>query len=99
MVAEFGDRARYADENFGDSEKARRAGVTEYPAVFVEDELVAGPADFVDWGHGEPGRYLPWQEPQSHRRFQADLRRAIRRHLGIPEPAPADDEAPEPPAP
>jgi hypothetical protein len=99
VVAEFGERARYADEDFGTSEKARRAGVEEYPAVFVDDELVAGPDDFVDWSGGGPGRYVPWREPERHRRFQADLRRAVRRHLGLLEEERAGEADPPPPPP
>jgi thiol-disulfide isomerase/thioredoxin len=81
VVGEFGDRARYADEDFGESALAERFGVKEYPAVFVDDALVARPQDFVAWIPDQPGRYTPWAEPASHRRFQDDLRRAIELRL------------------
>jgi len=33
-------------ENYGESELAKRFGVTRYPAIFVDDVLVATPNDF-----------------------------------------------------
>lgn len=77
MVAEYGGRVRYADENFGDSELAERHGVKEYPAVFVDDELFAAPQEFHPWAAGLAGRYHPWRSPESHRRFQDELRKAL----------------------
>jgi thiol-disulfide isomerase/thioredoxin len=71
---------RLSVENYGDSELARRFGVTRYPAVFVDDVLVAKPKDFGFYGKGEgggDGRYTPWRDAQSHARFQADLARMI----------------------
>jgi thiol-disulfide isomerase/thioredoxin len=81
VVADLGDRARYADEDFGASPLAERFGVDQYPAVFVDDALVARPQDFHAWDPDAPGRYMPWAEPASHRRFQEDLRRAIELRL------------------
>jgi hypothetical protein len=77
VVAEYGERVRYADEDFGDSELAERHGVKEYPAVFVNDELIAAPQEFHPWAAGLAGRYHPWAAPESHRRFQDDLRKAL----------------------
>ncbi|HSL83845.1 MAG TPA: hypothetical protein VLF66_13800 [Thermoanaerobaculia bacterium] len=88
VVAELGDRVRYADEDFGASELARRHDVKEYPAVFVDDELFARPQDFHAWAKGLSGRYHPWSEPESHRRFQEDLRRAVRKRLEAKEAPP-----------
>ncbi len=67
-------------ENFGDSELADRFGVERYPAIFVNEVLIARPKDFGFYGEtgsqGQ-GRYTPWLEEASHRRFQQDLRRAV----------------------
>jgi thiol-disulfide isomerase/thioredoxin len=67
-------------ENYGESVLAERFGVTRYPAVFIEDVLVAKPKDFGFYGKGEgkdEGRYTPWKDPKSHARFKADLARMI----------------------
>ena len=55
--------------------------MTRYPAIFVDDVLVATPRDFGFYGRGEgkgDGRYTPWKSAGSHERFRADLGRAIR---------------------
>src|SRR5262249_37782714 len=78
VVAEFGGRARFVSENYGDSKLAQRFGVTHYPAIFVDDVLVATPADFGFYGKGEAqegGRYAPLKSAEAHDRFRADLRR------------------------
>lgn len=67
-------------ENYGDSELATRFGVTRYPAIFVDDILVATPKDFGFYGKGEgenAGRYAPWRDARSHERFRADLARMV----------------------
>jgi cytochrome c biogenesis protein CcmG/thiol:disulfide interchange protein DsbE len=65
-------------ENFGASKLAERFGVTRYPAVFVEDVLVARPNDFGFFGRGEKsGRYTPWRNARSQAKFKADLTRMI----------------------
>jgi thiol-disulfide isomerase/thioredoxin len=69
------------EENYGDSKLARRFGVTRYPAIFVDDILVATPNDFGFYGKEESetgGRYAPLQSAQSHERFRGDLSRMIR---------------------
>ena len=56
-------------ENYGSSELAKRYGVTRYPAIFVNDILVAKPKDFGFYGKGEgggDGRYTPWKDPKSY---------------------------------
>lgn len=71
-------------ENYGDSELATRFGVTRYPAIFVDDILVATPKDFGFYGKGEgenAGRYAPWKNAASHERFRADLTRMLREVL------------------
>jgi thiol-disulfide isomerase/thioredoxin len=80
VVQDFGGRARFVEENYGASELARRFGVTRYPAVFVDDVLVATPKDFGFYGKGEgagDGRYTPWKSAASHQRFRDDLARMI----------------------
>ena len=67
-------------ENYGDSKLAKRFGVTHYPAIFVEDVLVATPSDFGFYGKGEAqegGRYAPLKSAAAHDRFRADLTRMI----------------------
>jgi thiol-disulfide isomerase/thioredoxin len=79
-VQELGGRASFVVENYGDSELARRYGVTRYPAIFVDDVLVATPKDFGFLGEGEGsarGRYAPLHSAEAHQRFRADLLRAI----------------------
>ena len=80
MVQEFGGRVAFASENYGESELARRNGVTRYPAIFVDDVLVATPKDFGFYGTGEgkgQGRYTPLKSVESHERFRADLTRML----------------------
>jgi thiol-disulfide isomerase/thioredoxin len=79
-VAGFGGQARFVSENYGDSKLAKRFGVTRYPAIFVDDVLVATPKDFGFYGKGEgsgEGRYAPLKSAASHERFRADLSRMI----------------------
>lgn len=77
VVKEYGGRVRYVDNNYGDSQLAERFGVEHYPAVFVDDALVARPQDFHLWDDSGKGRYTPWKDAASHARFQEDLRRMI----------------------
>jgi thiol-disulfide isomerase/thioredoxin len=80
VVAESGGTARFVVENYGDSELAKRFGVTRYPAIFVDDVLVAKPKDFGFYGKGEgagDGRYTPLKSAASHDRLRADLTRMI----------------------
>ena len=80
MVQGFGGRARFVSENYGDSELAKRFGVTRYPAIFVGDVLVATPNDFGFYGKdekGEGGRYAPLKSAAAHDRLRGDLTRMI----------------------
>lgn len=80
MVQEFGGRVRFVSENYGASDLAKRFGVRRYPAIFVDDVLVATPKDFGFYGKGEgsgDGRYTPWRSAESHERFRSDLRRMV----------------------
>jgi thiol-disulfide isomerase/thioredoxin len=54
--------------------------VTRYPAIFVDDVLVATPNDFGFYGKAEgprSGRYAPLKSTASHERFRTDLTRMI----------------------
>ena len=54
--------------------------MTRYPAIFVDDVLVATPNDFGFYGRGEKeegGRYSPLKSAAAHQRFRADLTRMI----------------------
>lgn len=67
-------------ENHGQSELAKRFGVDRYPAIFVDDVLVATPSDFGFYGKvkgAAQGRYAPVKSAASHERFRADLSRMI----------------------
>jgi len=80
VVQEFGDKVHFVEENYGDSERAARLGVRRYPAIFVDDVIVATPKDFGFYGKGEgegDGRYAPLKSEASHTRFRADLARVI----------------------
>jgi thiol-disulfide isomerase/thioredoxin len=78
VVAKYAGKARFVSENFGASPLADRFGVTRYPAVFVDDVLVARPRDFGFVGHGEStGRYTPWRDASSQAKFKADLSRMV----------------------
>ena len=79
-MREFGGKVRFVEENYGSSERAARLGVKRYPAIFVEDVIVATPKDFGFYGKGEgegDGRYAPLKSEASHRRFRADLSKVI----------------------
>jgi thiol-disulfide isomerase/thioredoxin len=77
----MGGTVRFVVENYGDSALAKRFGVKRYPAIFVDDVLVATPKDFGFYGTGEgkaEGRYAPLKSAASHERFRADLARMLR---------------------
>jgi cytochrome c biogenesis protein CcmG, thiol:disulfide interchange protein DsbE len=79
-VQEFNGGARFVEENYGESELARRFGVRRYPAIFVNDVLVATPKDFGFYGSGEGdnnGRYAPIRGAASQTKFRADLSKVI----------------------
>jgi len=55
--------------------------VKRYPAIFVDEILVATPKDFGWYGKGEgegEGRYAPLKSAQSHERFRGDLSKILR---------------------
>jgi thiol-disulfide isomerase/thioredoxin len=65
-------------ENFGDSKLADRFGVKGYPAIFLDEVLIAAPRDFGYFGEKEgTGRYAPWRNADNQAKFKADLTRMI----------------------
>ena len=78
-MAKYQGKVKFVNQNFGSSSLAKRFGVQRYPAVFVEDVLIARPRDFGFFGESEKdGRYTPWvRNPQNQAKFKADLTRMI----------------------
>ena len=74
MVHGYGDRAEFVEENFSESLLAKKFGIKFYPAVFVNEVLIAKPSDFFG---NQTGRYIPWREPKNQEKFRADLTRMI----------------------
>jgi thiol-disulfide isomerase/thioredoxin len=78
VAAKYPGRVTFVSENFGGSKLADRYGVKGYPAVFVDDVLVAVPRDFGYFGEVEgTGRYAPWKNADNQAKFKADLTRMI----------------------
>jgi thiol-disulfide isomerase/thioredoxin len=78
VAAKYPGRVTFVSENFGGSKLADRYGVKGYPAVFVDDVLVAVPRDFGYFGEKEgTGRYAPWRSADNQAKFKADLIRMI----------------------
>jgi thiol-disulfide isomerase/thioredoxin len=75
VVDGYRGQVRFVSENWGESKLADRYGVKRYPAVFVNDILIAGPDDF-GW-LGAKGKYTPWREEANHQKFKNDLTRMI----------------------
>jgi thiol-disulfide isomerase/thioredoxin len=78
VASQYPGRVTFVTENFGASKLADRFGVKGYPAVFVDDILVAAPREFGYFGEVEgSGRYAPWRNEASQAKFKADLVRMI----------------------
>ncbi len=78
VAAQYPGKVTFVSENFGGSKLAERYGVKGYPAVFVDDVLVAVPRDFGYFGEVEgTGRYAPWKNADNQAKFKADLTRMI----------------------
>jgi cytochrome c biogenesis protein CcmG/thiol:disulfide interchange protein DsbE len=78
VAAKYPGKVTFISENFGGSKLAERYGVKGYPAVFVDDVLVAVPRDFGYFGEVEgTGRYAPWRNADNQAKFKADLSRMI----------------------
>lgn len=74
----FGDRVAFQVEDLGASPLSDRFGIDKYPAVFVDDALIARPEEFYAWDPADTsGKYVPWTELTNRREFQDDLRRMI----------------------
>ena len=78
VAAKYPGRVTFVSENFGASQLAERFGVKGYPAVFVDDILVAAPREFGYFGEVEgSGRYAPWRNEAHQAKFKSDLVRMI----------------------
>ena len=78
VATKYPGRVTFVSENFGTSKLAERFGVKGYPAVFVEDVLVACPRDFGYFREVQGlGRYAPWQNADNQAKFKADLSHMI----------------------
>lgn len=77
VVRTYGARAAFEVQDFGASPLADRFGVDKYPALFVDEVLVARPEDFYAWGGSGKGKYIPWSDVANRRKLQADLKRMI----------------------
>jgi thiol-disulfide isomerase/thioredoxin len=78
VAAKYAGQVSFVNETFGASKLASRFGVKGYPAVFVDDVLVASPRDFGVFGGADgSGRYAPWRNADSQTRFKEDLARMI----------------------
>jgi len=74
VVAGFEGQAEFVEETFSNSPLAKKFGITFYPAVFVNEVLIAKPNDFFG---NQPGRYKPWRDPKNQEKFRGDLTRMI----------------------
>jgi thiol-disulfide isomerase/thioredoxin len=81
VAARYPGRVRFVEENFGESELADRFGVEQYPAIFVDEALIANPWDFFAWPDKPKGRYVPWLEASSREKFVQDLDTFVQRRL------------------
>ena len=78
VAAKYPGRVTFVSENFGDSKLADRFGVKGYPAIFLDEVLIAAPRDFGYFGEKEgTGRYAPWRNAENQAKFKADLVRMI----------------------
>lgn len=65
-------------ENLGASKLGDRFGVKGYPAVFLDDVLVASPREFGYFGEVDgAGRHAPWKSAESQARYKDDLTRMV----------------------
>jgi thiol-disulfide isomerase/thioredoxin len=78
VASKYPGQVTFVTENFGASKLAEKFGVKGYPAVFVDDVLVAAPREFGYFGEVEgTGRYAPWRNAASQDKFKTDLSRMI----------------------
>ena len=77
-MTKYPGKVTLVSDNFGTSKLADRFGVKGYPAVFVDDILVACPRDFGYFREKIGlGRYAPWQNADNQAKFKADLTQMI----------------------
>ncbi|HSB28722.1 MAG TPA: TlpA disulfide reductase family protein [Pyrinomonadaceae bacterium] len=77
VVQTYDGRVEFVSENWGESRLAEHYGVKRYPAVFVDDILIASPNDFGGWSDSKGGKYVPWRDKANHDKFQKELTRMI----------------------
>jgi thiol-disulfide isomerase/thioredoxin len=77
VVQNYNGRVDFVSENWGESKLAETYGVKRYPAVFVNDILIASPNDFGGWSDAKGGKYVPWRDKANHDKFQKELSRMI----------------------
>jgi thiol-disulfide isomerase/thioredoxin len=78
VVSKFDGKVKFVTENFGESKLAEQYGITRYPAVFVNDILLARPNDFGFFGSDEKaGKYTPWLKAESQEKFRGDLTKLV----------------------
>jgi thiol-disulfide isomerase/thioredoxin len=78
VASKYPGRVTFVSENLGASRLADRFGVKGYPAVFLDDVLIASPREFGYFREVEgAGRYAPWKNADSQARFKADLIRMV----------------------
>jgi thiol-disulfide isomerase/thioredoxin len=78
VASRYPGQVTFVTENFGASKLAEKFGVKGYPAIFVDDVLVAAPREFGYFGEIEgTGRYAPWRSAPSQEKFKTDLIRMI----------------------
>jgi thiol-disulfide isomerase/thioredoxin len=78
VAAKYPGRVTFVSENLGASALADRFGVKGYPAVFLDDVLIASPREFGYFGEVDgAGRYAPWKNADSQARYKADLIRMV----------------------
>jgi thiol-disulfide isomerase/thioredoxin len=93
VVRTYANRATFEVQDFGASPLAERFGIDKYPALFVDEVLVARPEDFYAWGGSGKGKYLPWRDVANRRKLQADLKRMIDIRLACGNVLPTNTKA------
>ena len=77
VIRQYNGKVGFRVEDLGASKIADQFGVDKYPVIFVDNALVARPEDFYTWKGAPDGKYLPWRDIESRRRFQSDLKKMI----------------------
>ncbi|MBS1717394.1 MAG: TlpA family protein disulfide reductase [Armatimonadetes bacterium] len=78
VVRQFPHDVQFVSEDLTHSELAKRYNLTEYPALFVNDVLVAQPSDFTTfWAEKRSGKYVPFDKKENQDKFMADVSEVI----------------------